>query len=101
MLLVLLACSLVTYKIDSTRISKNKEPLFVVATDISDDGGKTTYIGLGYKIIEWNKIDGKETKNYKISTIFNLKHIDEAQSSSQNKKGLFHKNEKVLLKYFI
>ncbi|MGL4571068.1 MAG: DUF4829 domain-containing protein [Clostridium sp.] len=87
MLLVLLACSLVTYKIDSTRISKNKKPLFVVATDISDDDEKTTYIGLGYKIIEWNRINGKETKYYKISTIFNLKHIDEGQPSSQNQNN--------------
>ncbi|MEG2739683.1 DUF4829 domain-containing protein [Clostridium sp.] len=84
MLLVLLACSLVTCKIDSTRISKSKKPLFVVATDISDDDGKTTYIGLGYKIIEWNKFNGNETKLYKISTIFNLNQINEDQSLSKN-----------------
>lgn len=38
----------------------NKSPIFAIRTAIYKDGGTKDYIGLGYKIRKYNKLDGRK-----------------------------------------
>jgi hypothetical protein len=82
----LIIFSFVTNKIDSKLVSQDKRPIFVLPTAVAKDGGTTIYIGLGYKVIGWKRlesrqVDGKEVlgrmTGYEISTIFNSQDINE------------------------
>ena len=46
----------------------NKGPFFAIETKEYSDGGTKEYLGLGYKIIDYNKLDGYD--EYKIGTWF-------------------------------
>ncbi|MNP51037.1 hypothetical protein D3C76_1453340 [compost metagenome] len=84
--ILLITIGLVTYNIDSKRISGDKKPIFVVPTLVAKDGGSTVYRGLGYKVIRWNtisirQVDGNEVQGfmtgYEISTMFNSQDIND------------------------
>lgn len=38
----------------------DKSPIFAIRTAIYKDGGTKDYIGLGYKIRKYNKLDGRK-----------------------------------------
>lgn len=38
----------------------NKSPIFAIRTAIYKDGGTKDYVGLGYKIRKYNKLDGRK-----------------------------------------
>jgi hypothetical protein len=38
----------------------NKSPIFAIRTAVYKDGGTKDYIGLGYKIRKYNKLDGRK-----------------------------------------
>lgn len=84
--ILLITIGLVTYNIDSKRISGDKKPIFVVPTLVAKDGGSTVYRGLGYKVIRWKmisirQVDGNEVQGlmtgYEISTMFNSQNIND------------------------
>lgn len=43
---------------DINKLQAGEKPLFSVAIATYKDGGTTEYLGLGYKIINFNKITG-------------------------------------------
>lgn len=48
----------VSFLIDSSSIKSGKEPIIALAVNTWDDGGTTEYMGLGYKIIDFNSLTG-------------------------------------------
>lgn len=53
---------------DICRLEQNLEPIFCIQMGAYSDGGTKEYLGLGYKIIDYNKLDGYD--GYKIGTWF-------------------------------
>lgn len=53
---------------DIIMLKNNKKPIFSLEILMYEDGGTKEYLGLGYKIIDYNKLDGYD--GYKISTWF-------------------------------
>ncbi len=53
--LVVWTCFFVT---DLVLVNNNKRPAFVIKTSSSYDGGSSIYYGIGYKVIDYNIIDG-------------------------------------------
>lgn len=47
-----------TRAIDTKRIAKGEKPMFCIQMAEVADGGSKIYIGLGYKVIEYNQKDG-------------------------------------------
>jgi len=54
--------------VDYMRIKEQKKPIFALKTQIYRDGGTVEYLGLGYKVINFNKLDG--SNEAKIGTWF-------------------------------
>ena len=53
---------------DICRSEQNLEPIFSIKMGAYSDGGTKEYLGLGYKIIDYNKLGGYD--GYKIGTWF-------------------------------
>lgn len=53
---------------DIIMLELGKAPIFCMKVGSYLDGGTTTYMGLGYKIIDYNILDGYD--GYKIGTLF-------------------------------
>ena len=51
-------CSI--FLVDYSLAKNNLRPIFVVRTGIYKDGGTKEYIGLGYKVIKFNTLDGRK-----------------------------------------
>lgn len=58
----------VFFSIDIYMLENNKTPICSIETLMYTDGGTKEYLGLGYKIIDYNKLDGYD--GYKIGTWF-------------------------------
>ena len=67
-LLTILTLVLVFLLTDIIRLESGKEPIFCVSMGQYLDGGTKEYYGLGYKIIDYNILDGFE--GYKVGTYF-------------------------------
>ena len=53
----------VMFLIDCSNVKSGKEPLFAKEISLANDGGTIEYMGLGYKIIDFNRLNGyDETK---------------------------------------
>lgn len=39
---------------------EEKQPIFAKKTTMAKDGGTIEYLGLGYKVTDYNKIDGRQ-----------------------------------------
>ena len=63
---ILLISILIT--VDCIRVNNGDKPVFCVFKDMYLDGGTIEYYGLGYKIIDYNVIDGYE--GFKLGTWF-------------------------------
>ena len=48
----------VTFLIDCSSIKSGKKPIIAVSVSQWDDGGTTEYMGLGYRIIDFNMLNG-------------------------------------------
>lgn len=55
-LIILLALGTIFFTIDYGRTINNKNPLFCIRIATYLDGGTTEYLGLGYKVIRFNKM---------------------------------------------
>lgn len=56
--LAFLILAAIFFCIDFVRIQQEKEPLFCIPTTTYKDGGTREYLGLGYKVIAYQKING-------------------------------------------
>jgi len=69
---IALGCVIIIFisvlSIDIYRLEQNLEPIFCIKIGAYSDGGTKEYLGLGYKIIDYNKLDGYD--GYKIGTWF-------------------------------
>lgn len=74
----ILLLGMLFFAVDSYRIKNDKAPIFAVQYKVLKDGGTTMYIGLGYKIIDYNIIDGND-KTY-IGSLF-MKYEDYAKEN--------------------
>lgn len=57
-LLTIILLGLIFFAVDYSRVKNQKTPIFCIKTDEVNDGGTTEYLGLGYKIIDYNKLNG-------------------------------------------
>ena len=48
----------VLFLIDCSEINSGRKPKFAVVVNYIDDGGTTEYMGIGYKIIDFNMLNG-------------------------------------------
>lgn len=64
LLIVLVILGIIFYTVDKTRANEDKKPLFCIKIGAFLDGGTVEYIGLGYKVIAFNKL-GDIRKNEK------------------------------------
>ena len=46
------------FAVDYSRVQKQEKPIFCINYAIANDGGTKEYIGLGYKIIDFNRSNG-------------------------------------------
>lgn len=74
----ILLLGMLFFTVDHYRIKNNKPPIFAVQYSVLKDGGTTMYLGLGYKIIDYNVIDGND-KTY-IGSYF-MKYEDYADEN--------------------
>ncbi|MDD3303419.1 MAG: hypothetical protein PHP54_00700 [Clostridia bacterium] len=54
--------------IDFNRVIQNIEPMFCIIKNVYEDGGTKEYIGIGYKIFDYKKIEKERV--VKIGSIF-------------------------------
>lgn len=65
---IFLSLALIFFAIDYLRIQKQEKPIFCILKDEVNDGGTKIYLGLGYKIIDFNTLEGFD--GIKIGTWF-------------------------------
>lgn len=58
LLIFIILFGMITYTIDKSRVEKGKRPIFVIQSETINDGGTIEYLGLGYKVIAYNKLNG-------------------------------------------
>lgn len=71
---IILMVALMCFLVDFQRAKNGKGPIFCIRYSILKDGGTKKYIGLGYKVIKYNKLNGYNKVH--IGTLF-LKYDDE------------------------
>ena len=49
---------IIFFAIDYNRAKNNEQPMFCVQIDETNDGGTKIYLGLGYKVIDFNTLSG-------------------------------------------
>lgn len=65
-LLILVALGIIFYAVDKNRAREGQKPIFCIPIGAYLDGGTVEYIGLGYKVIAFNKMEDivDNTMNY-------------------------------------
>ena len=59
-LIVLIVISGIFFLIDFNMMAQNKKPMFSITKSVYEDGGTVEYIGLFYKIFDYNITNGKD-----------------------------------------
>lgn len=67
-LAVIIALALTFFIVDYNRAMKQKTPIFCIKASVLRDGGTVEYFGLGYKVIDFNTLEGYD--EIKIGTWF-------------------------------
>ena len=70
---VIIIFALIFFAVDYNRAKNGEKPIFCLNTAIANDGGTKEYLGLGYKVIDFNRLDGYD--KVKIGTYF-MKYED-------------------------
>lgn len=65
---LIIVMGLAFFAVDYFRVQKQEEPIFCIKTTTHRDGGTQEYIGFGYKIIDFNTLNGYD--EIKIGTWF-------------------------------
>ena len=62
---VIIILGLIFFAVDYNRVQKQEKPIFCIKNAISNDGGGTEeYFGLGYKVIDFNRLYTDETPDW-------------------------------------
>lgn len=94
-LLVIIILGIVFFIIDYNRVKNNNTPMFCINTGTLRDGGSVEYLGLGYKVIDFNTLD--EYDDIKIGTWFmNYDDFQEEMKSSKNEVGEKNEEENIV-----
>ena len=72
-IILIVLIPIIFFIVDYNRVSNNNEPLLCLQIKTYEDGGTKEYLGLGYKIIAFNTINGYN--KVKIGSIF-MKYDD-------------------------
>ena len=70
---VILILGLIFFMVDYNRVKNGEKPIFCINTATANDGGTKEYLGLGYKVIDFNRLDGYD--EVKIGT-WSMKYED-------------------------
>ena len=65
---IIILLGIIFFAIDYNRAKNNEQPMFCVQIDETNDGGTKIYLGLGYKVIDFNTLSGFD--DVKIGTWF-------------------------------
>lgn len=55
---VIIILGLIFFAVDYNRVRNGEKPIFCINTANTNDGGTKEYLGLGYKVIDFNRLDG-------------------------------------------
>ena len=55
---VIIILGLIFFAVDYNRVRNGEKPIFCINTANANDGGTKEYLGLGYKVIDFNRLDG-------------------------------------------
>ena len=84
-LLVIIILVIVFFIVDYNRVKNSNTPMFCINIGTLRDGGSVEYLGLGYKVIDFNTLDGYD--DIKIGTWFiNYDDFQEEMKSSKNEE---------------
>ncbi|OZM56279.1 hypothetical protein CIB95_12715 [Lottiidibacillus patelloidae] len=61
----------IMFGVDYGQAKNQKPPIFAGKTSVYKDGGTTEYTGIGYKVIDYNELDGRDDIVF-ISKFFNV-----------------------------
>jgi hypothetical protein len=53
------------FLVDYNRAKRDKPPIFAIRTNLYKDGGTSIYFGFGYKVIDYNQLDGRKDVVFK------------------------------------
>ena len=70
---IVIVLGILFFIIDHTRVKNNQIPIFCIPVGLAMDGGTVEYLGLGYKVIDFNTLTGYD--DIKIGT-WNMKYSD-------------------------
>ena len=70
---VIIIFGLIFFAVDYNRVKNGENPIFCINTATANDGGTKEYLGLGYKVIDFNRLDGYD--EVKIGT-WSMKYED-------------------------
>lgn len=100
-ILTILTICLIMILIDVISVKKyNKGPYFAIRTHRYNDGGTTVYHGIGYKVIEYNQVQGRRDKeigtwslkyNAEPITIQDIDLAIEVRNNEQETYNKYHK----------
>lgn len=57
---IIILIPILMFSVDYVLVSVQMRPLFVIKTAMYKDGGTALYQGLGYKVIDYNQLDGRQ-----------------------------------------
>ena len=89
---VIIMLGLIFFAVDYNRAKNGEKPIFCINTAIANDGGTKEYLGLGYKVIDFKRLDGYD--EVKIGT-WSMKYEDFENEYSNYTKEL--SNTKVVV----
>ena len=55
---VIIILGLIFFAVDYSRVQKQEKPIFGIRYAIANDGGTEEYLGLGYNVIDFNRLNG-------------------------------------------
>lgn len=70
---IVIILGILFFIVDYSRVKNNQIPIFCIPVGIAMDGGTVEYLGLGYKVIDFNTISGYD--DIKIGT-WTMKYSD-------------------------
>ena len=89
---VIIILGLIFFAVDYNRVRNGEKPIFCINTANANDGGTKEYLGLGYKVIDFNRLDGYD--EVKIGT-WSMKYEDfENEYNKQENKTNYTNNKK-------
>lgn len=89
---VIIILGLIFFAVDYNRVRNGEKPIFCINTANANDGGTKEYLGLGYKVIDFNRLDGYD--EVKIGA-WSMKYEDfENEYNKQENKTNYTNNKK-------